>query len=141
MRSAPRVSSKLRMTLRYVQVSKNDLQREFHSARLKLANFRPPLPLPFATVAPEASADLPAVLRLWPPPGICWRCIVGNSPTESWSARSAASQTVLPRSPSNSTHYPPPQNEQRLAGQGELQPSLPHLFPLDWVFSTPSIAR
>jgi integrase len=51
----------LRMTLRYVQVSQNDLQREFHSARLKLANSHPLLPLPLAGLAPDASAGLPAV--------------------------------------------------------------------------------
>jgi len=50
----------LRMTLRYVQVSQNDLQREFHSARLKLAHSHPPLPLPLARLAPDASTGLPA---------------------------------------------------------------------------------
>jgi len=49
----------LTMTLRYVQVSQNDLQREFHTARLKLAMPHPPLPL--VATEPNPSTGLPAV--------------------------------------------------------------------------------
>jgi site-specific recombinase XerD len=49
----------LTMTLRYVQVSQNDLQREFHTARLKLATPHPPLSL--AATEPNPSTGLPAV--------------------------------------------------------------------------------
>jgi site-specific recombinase XerD len=49
----------LTMTLRYVQVSQNDLQREFHTARLKLAT--PHLPLPLAASEPNRRTELPAV--------------------------------------------------------------------------------
>jgi hypothetical protein len=51
----------LRMTLRYVQVSQNDLQREFHAASLKLANSHPPLPMPLAAMGPDVSTGLPAL--------------------------------------------------------------------------------
>ena len=47
------------MTLRYVQVSQNGLQREFHTARLKLAMPHPPLPL--VATEPNPSTGLPAV--------------------------------------------------------------------------------
>jgi hypothetical protein len=51
----------VRMTLRYVQVSQNDLQGEFHAASLKLANSPPPLPMPLAAMGPDVSAGLPTV--------------------------------------------------------------------------------
>jgi len=51
----------LRMTLHYVQVSQNDLQREFHAARLKLANSHPLHPMPLAAIGPDVSTGLPAV--------------------------------------------------------------------------------
>jgi hypothetical protein len=51
----------LRMTLRYVQVSQNDLQREFHAASLKLANSHSPLPMPLAAMGPDVSTGLPAL--------------------------------------------------------------------------------
>jgi hypothetical protein len=71
------------MTLRYVQVSQNDLQREFHAARLKLANSHPPLPMPLAAMGPDVSTGLPAVsqalattwhlLEMYPPTLQCCR--------------------------------------------------------------------
>jgi hypothetical protein len=51
----------VRMTLRYVQVTQQDLQCEFHRARLNTAHLHliPKLPLP-PTTAP-LRADLPAI--------------------------------------------------------------------------------
>jgi integrase len=53
----------LRMTLRYVQVSQNDLQREFHAAHLKLEAQRLPLPQFLATTEPNQSAGITAVFQ------------------------------------------------------------------------------
>src|SRR5205814_5557887 len=51
----------VRMTLRYVQVTQQDLQCEFHRARLNTAQLHliPKLPLPPTTAPPRA--DLPAI--------------------------------------------------------------------------------
>jgi hypothetical protein len=51
----------IHMTLRYVQVTQQDLQREFHRARLNTASLHsiPKLPLP-ATTAP-VQADIAAI--------------------------------------------------------------------------------
>jgi hypothetical protein len=51
------------MTLRYVQVTQNDLQREFHAARLKLEAHRLPLPLLLAIPEPNHNAAMPAVFQ------------------------------------------------------------------------------
>ena len=49
----------IRMTLRYVQVTQQDLQREFHSARRRAAQ---PHPVPVLSVPTSAaSADLPGI--------------------------------------------------------------------------------
>jgi site-specific recombinase XerD len=53
----------LRMTLRYVQVSQNDLQREFHAARHKLETNRMHLPLLLTTTEPDHNAGMPAVFQ------------------------------------------------------------------------------
>jgi len=53
----------LRMTLRYIQVSQNDLQKEFHAARLKIEAHRLPLPLLLATNEPDHNAGMPAVFQ------------------------------------------------------------------------------
>jgi site-specific recombinase XerD len=53
----------LRMTLRYVQVTQNDLQREFHAARLKLEANRLPLPLLLSTTEPDHNAGMPAIFQ------------------------------------------------------------------------------
>jgi hypothetical protein len=51
------------MTLCYVQVSQNDLQREPHTARLKLDAQRLPLPQLLATREPSHNAGITAVLQ------------------------------------------------------------------------------
>ncbi len=53
----------LRMTLRYVQVTQNDLQREFHAARLTLEAHRLPLPLLLAITEPNHNDGMPAVFQ------------------------------------------------------------------------------
>lgn len=53
----------LRMTLRYVQVSQNDLQREFHAARQKLEANRLYLPLLITTTEPNHNAGMSAVFE------------------------------------------------------------------------------
>ena len=53
----------LRMTLRYVQVTQNDLQREFHAARLKLEANRMHLPLLLITTEPDHNAGMSAVFE------------------------------------------------------------------------------
>lgn len=52
--------SDIRMTLRYVQVAQNDLQREYHRARHILARRHSMPPLPGATT-PHTSSQLPAL--------------------------------------------------------------------------------
>jgi hypothetical protein len=53
----------LRMTLRYIQVTQNDLQREFHAARLRLPNHPGMFPLALVPCSDNAAADLPAIVR------------------------------------------------------------------------------
>ena len=53
----------LRMTLRYVQVTQNDLQREFHAARLKLEALRLTLPQLLATSEPNPNAGITGIFQ------------------------------------------------------------------------------
>jgi hypothetical protein len=48
----------IRMTLRYVEVTQQDLQREFHTARQRPA---PPHPVPVLSVPYSATTDLPGI--------------------------------------------------------------------------------
>jgi hypothetical protein len=51
------------MTLRYVQVTHDDLQREFHAARFKLQANRIPFLLIPTTTEPDYNAGMPAVFQ------------------------------------------------------------------------------
>ena len=80
----------IRMTLRYVEVTQHDLQREFHAARLQCVShaslvytLRSPITPP-PPIFPESAKRSP--LR-----AICWRCIAASLPTQRSSARSSAS--------------------------------------------------
>jgi hypothetical protein len=48
----------IRMTLRYVEVTQLDLQREFHTARQRAAS---PHPVPVLSVPHAATTDLPGI--------------------------------------------------------------------------------
>jgi hypothetical protein len=52
----------IRMTLRYVQVTQQDLQREFHRARLNTTTPLHPIPkLPLPATTTPVQADIPAI--------------------------------------------------------------------------------
>ncbi len=54
---------KIAMTLRYVLVTQNDLQREYHNARQNIATLYAVPELPGARLSTELTADLPGILK------------------------------------------------------------------------------
>jgi len=106
----------IRMTLRYVQVTQRDLQREFHLARQNAVQVHhvPNSPSPlFYRPPPICQASCTRSLPL----AICWKCIVASLRTTPQVARYDAWTSAFTLLPWNSVASPQPQNEERLAGQ------------------------
>ena len=103
------------MTLRYVQVTQQDLQREFHHARQRAAQ---PPPSPNS----HSLATLPIPIcwesaRHWRLRVISWRCIAASSVTPKPSASCGAWIDDSSPSPHTWSGSHNPKNEERLAGQ------------------------
>jgi hypothetical protein len=79
----------IRMTLRYVLVTQQDLQREFHQARQNAAHLHrvPRLALP----KDIPTAGLPDSVRHWRPPVTFWKCTAVSSATRKLAAICTAS--------------------------------------------------
>jgi len=105
----------IRMTLRYVQVTQQDLQREYHKARQNAAQRHrlPTLSVPKGII----HADLPKSAKRWRLPAISWRWLVASSTMKKLSASCNASTGDSSPSLHNSSTSPQPKNEERLAGQ------------------------
>jgi site-specific recombinase XerD len=106
----------IRMTLRYVEVTQQDLQRQFHSARRNaLQSHRLPSS-PLLAIPPPPM--FPESVKPSRPHAISWKCIAASSairkPAASFNAWIADSSLSTPNSISSSQ----PKNEQRLPGQG-----------------------
>ncbi len=104
----------IRMTLRYVEVTQQDLQREFHQARQNAAH---PHRLPTLALPKDMpSAGLsPASVRHWRPHVIFWKCIAVSwamrKPAVDCDASTSASSLLLP----NCRGSKQSKNEERLA--------------------------
>jgi len=103
----------IRMTLRYVQVTQQDLQREFHQARQNAAQrYRlPSLSVPQAPIAPI----FPESAKRWRLRVISWRCIAVSSTMSKPSVSCSAWIGDSSRSLHNWNRWPPPKNEETLA--------------------------
>jgi hypothetical protein len=69
----------IRMTLRYVEVTQLDLQREFHTAHQRAAS---PIGCPYSRFPTPPPPTSPASVRRWQPPAISWRCTGRGLPDE-----------------------------------------------------------
>jgi integrase len=75
------------MTLRYVQISQADLQREYLHARTQPRHLVPPLPLPLSTT--PRSVDLPTIIRCLQTTQRLLEALHRDSPTDQHFARFA----------------------------------------------------
>ena len=65
----------IRMTMRYVEVTQLDLQREFHTAHQRAAS---PHRVPVLSVPHSPPPTSPASVRRWQPPATSWRCTAAD---------------------------------------------------------------
>src|SRR5512145_681130 len=111
----------LRMTLVYVQVTQDDLQREFHAARLKLEAHR--LPLPLLPVTGELNND-PGMTGLFQSMATSRHLLemYRRQLTEGKLRRKLERlANRLHKVSAELEKLLPEENEQRLAGQGDTQ--------------------
>src|SRR5574341_492942 len=105
----------IRLTLRYVQVTQQDLPREFHHARQRTAQRYPVRCFPLPTAPPALGS--PESVKRWPPPAISWRCTGAASPVPRRAASFHAWTGACSLSPINWITSLRPKNKERLAGQ------------------------
>jgi hypothetical protein len=93
----------IRMTLRYLQITQQDLQREFHVARKE----RRPSQLALMSLVSAKHSQQHA---------ISWKCTAVSLPMRRLAASCSAWTSDFSPSPLNSIASPPPRNEETLAG-------------------------
>ena len=81
----------IRMTLRYVQVTQQDLQREFHAARQNAARPHRLPTLSIPNLSYLQAPTFPASVKPCLPHATSWRCIAANSATRKLGETSNAS--------------------------------------------------